>query len=78
MTTSLHLGLPCIAPQRSQKHVTVNEGLRRLDALTKLSIACAPLASEPGAPMELANTSVIAYACDKTIQNVKEEGAIAP
>ncbi|MEO1425564.1 MAG: DUF2793 domain-containing protein, partial [Pseudomonadota bacterium] len=33
MEQSPKLALPYVLPQQAQKHVTVNEGLRRLDAL---------------------------------------------
>lgn len=36
MTDTLQFGLPLIAPQQAQKHVTVNEALGRLDALAQI------------------------------------------
>ena len=47
MSTSFHLGLPFLEAAQAQKHVTVNEALRRLDALLHLSIAARDLAVPP-------------------------------
>ncbi len=52
MQNSPSLDLPYLQPQQSQKHVTVNEGLRRLDALVQMSARSAALAIEPAAPSE--------------------------
>ncbi|MEO1658692.1 MAG: DUF2793 domain-containing protein [Pseudomonadota bacterium] len=46
---STRLSLPFLAEAQSQKHVTVNEGLRRLDALVHLSVASATTPVEPAA-----------------------------
>jgi hypothetical protein len=50
MDFSPRLSLPYLAPQQAQKHVTVNEGLRRLDALVQLRVASRSLAAEPATP----------------------------
>lgn len=52
MQNSPSLSLPYLQPQQSQKHVTVNESLRRLDALVQMSARSAALAIEPPAPSE--------------------------
>jgi hypothetical protein len=52
MQTSPRLGLAYVQPQQAQKHVTVNESFRRLDALAQLVVASASLAAEPAAPAE--------------------------
>lgn len=49
---SANLTLPYILPAQAQKHVTVNEGLRRLDGLVQLAVESRTLASQPGAPAE--------------------------
>ncbi len=49
MDFSPRLSLPYLAPQQAQKHVTVNESLRRLDALVQLRVASRSLAAEPAA-----------------------------
>ncbi|MEM9284484.1 MAG: DUF2793 domain-containing protein [Pseudomonadota bacterium] len=49
---STRLSLPYLAEAQSQKHVTVNEGLRRLDALVHLSVASATTSAEPVAPAD--------------------------
>ncbi len=36
MSNTTNLGLPLVQPSQAQKHVTVNEGLARLDGLTQL------------------------------------------
>lgn len=52
MSTSFHLGLPFLEAAQAQKHVTVNEALRRLDALLHLSVAARDLAAPPEEPVE--------------------------
>lgn len=47
MSDSFHLGLPFLEAAQAQKHVTVNEALRRLDALLHLSVASRTLAAPP-------------------------------
>lgn len=48
MSNSFHLGLPFLEAAQAQKHVTVNEALRRLDALLHLSVAACDLVAPPG------------------------------
>lgn len=50
--SSPRIGLSYLAPQQAQKHVTVNETFRRLDALVQLAAASASLAAEPASPAE--------------------------
>ena len=50
--TSPNLSLTYLAPQQAQKHVTVNEALRRLDAIVQLSVNSRTVTAEPGAPAE--------------------------
>ncbi len=50
--TSTHLGLPFLAAAQAQKHVTVNESLLRLDALTQLAVVSATLAAQPASPAD--------------------------
>ena len=52
MSQSSRLGLPYLAAAQAQKHVTVNESLLRLDALTQLSALSATLAAQPVAPAD--------------------------
>ena len=49
--TSPVLGLPLIQPAQAQKHVTHNEALRLLDAVTQLSVVTAPQAAPPASPL---------------------------
>jgi len=52
MEQSPRLSLPYVQPAQAQKHVTVNESFRRLDALTQLTVLSQTIAAEPGAPAE--------------------------
>lgn len=52
MTTSSNLQLPYLAPAQAQKHVTVNEALRRLDALVQLSVVSATITAQPASPAD--------------------------
>ena len=48
--TSARLGLPYIAPSQAQKHVTHNEALQRLDALTLLTLEAVEAIDPPVVP----------------------------
>jgi hypothetical protein len=50
MTTSPRLALPYLEAAQAQKHVTVNEALRILDAVVQLSAVSATTAAPPGSP----------------------------
>jgi hypothetical protein len=52
MADTPNLVLPYLAANQSQKHVTVNEALRRLDALVQITVQSAVLATPPGSPVE--------------------------
>lgn len=52
MEQSPRLSLSYVMPAQAQKHVTVNESFRRLDALTQLTVLSRTVAAEPGAPAE--------------------------
>jgi hypothetical protein len=52
MTTSTNLALPYLAPAQAQKHVTVNEALRRLDALVQLGVVSAATTAQPASPAD--------------------------
>lgn len=47
MSDSTHLALPFLEAAQAQKHVTVNEALRRLDALLHLSVISRSLPTPP-------------------------------
>ncbi len=47
-----NLALPYLAAGQAQKHVTVNEALRRLDATVQLSVVSAATTVEPGSPSD--------------------------
>jgi Protein of unknown function (DUF2793) len=47
---STRLQLPYLAASQAQKHVTLNESLRRLDALVQLSVASATVGVQPATP----------------------------
>ncbi len=48
--SSPNLVLPYLAAGQAQKHVTVNETIRKLDALVQLSVVSATTGAEPGSP----------------------------
>src|SRR5688572_14574142 len=52
MSQSSRLGLTYLAAAQAQKHVTVNESLLRLDALTQLSVLSASIAAQPASPAD--------------------------
>lgn len=52
MSRSPRLDLPFVLPQQAQKHLTVNDAIRRLDALVQTSVASASLAVEPAGAAE--------------------------
>ncbi|MEO1251551.1 MAG: DUF2793 domain-containing protein [Pseudomonadota bacterium] len=52
MDQSPRLSLSYIAPNQSQKHVPVNDALRRLDALAQLTVASRTISAQPATPAE--------------------------
>ena len=50
MTTSDRLGLPYIQPSQAQKHITVNEGFRMIDALSHLPVKSIGVNAPPSIP----------------------------
>ncbi len=52
MDFSPNLTLPYVLPNQAQKHVTVNESLRRLDAVTQIHVASRTDAVPPVTPVE--------------------------
>lgn len=50
--TSPRIGLAYVLPSQAQKHVTVNESLRRLDAMVQCAVQSATLSAEPTSPQE--------------------------
>jgi hypothetical protein len=49
---SPRIGLGYVMPSQAQKHVTVNESLRRLDAVVQCAVKSATTTGEPGTPAE--------------------------
>lgn len=49
---STNLRLPYLLPAQAQKHVTVNEGLRRLDALVQTAVESRSASTEPASPSD--------------------------
>jgi hypothetical protein len=64
MSNSFHLALPFVEAAQAQKHVTVNEAIRKLDALLHLSVLTRTLSSPPEEPGEGARYIVGAEAGD--------------
>lgn len=52
MTTTPNLVLPYLAAGQAQKHVTLNESLRMLDALVQLAVLSRALATPPASPSD--------------------------
>ena len=52
MSQSTNLALPYLGASQSQKHVTVNEGLRFLDVLVQIAVKSAALSAPPGVPAD--------------------------
>lgn len=52
MSQSSRLALAYLAPLQSQKHVTVNESLRKLDALVQLAVKSKSASAQPAAPAD--------------------------
>jgi hypothetical protein len=50
MSNSSNLVLPYLAVGQAQKHVTVNETIRKLDAIVQLSVVSATTTAQPGSP----------------------------
>lgn len=49
---SARLGLPYLAAGQLQKHITLNEALTRLDALTQTAVVSCTITAEPAAPAD--------------------------
>ena len=52
MSESLNLELPYLAEAQAQKHVTVNDALRRIDSVVQLSVEDRDRTAPPAAPVE--------------------------
>jgi hypothetical protein len=52
MSNTSNLVLPYLAVGQAQKHVTVNESLRKLDALVQLSVVSATTTAQPSSPVD--------------------------
>ena len=52
MADTPNLVLPYLAANQSQKHVTMNEALRRLDTLVQVTVQSTILATPPASPAE--------------------------
>lgn len=50
--TSTKLALPYLQASQAQKHVTVNEALRKLDALVQISVVSAATSAQPASPAD--------------------------
>ena len=50
MSQTPHFNLDYLMPEQAQKHVTLNDALRRLDGLVQLSVKSTKLAIPPSAP----------------------------
>ena len=50
--TTPHLSLPYLVPEQAQKHVTVNDAFRRLDALVQMQVLALNQSTPPATPSE--------------------------
>ena len=55
---SARLGLPYLAAGQLQKHVTLNEALTRLDALTQTAVVSRTTTTQPAAPQLVIATDI--------------------
>ena len=53
MSQSTNLALPYLGASQSQKHVTVNEGLRFLDVLVQIAVKTADIPEPPVTPVSV-------------------------
>lgn len=60
MSETPNLALPYLAAGQAQKHVTVNESLRKLDAMMQIGVVDRDLATPPASPVEGARYIVAA------------------
>lgn len=51
MSQTPHFNLDYLMPEQAQKHVTLNDGLRRLDGLVQLSVISRALSAPPDGPI---------------------------
>lgn len=80
MSASPNLALPFLAADQAQKHVTLNEALRLLDALTQLVVEDRDLAAPPPSPVDgrrwiVAGTGSDAWAGHGGHIAIREDGA---
>lgn len=52
MSQSTNLALPYLTAGQAQKHVTVNDSFRRLDAIVQLAVVSATTTAQPGSPAD--------------------------
>jgi hypothetical protein len=52
MSNTTNLQFPLLAAAQAQKHVTVNEGLQKLDVLCQLAVVSRGLNAAPGSPAD--------------------------
>ncbi|RYG35210.1 MAG: DUF2793 domain-containing protein [Burkholderiales bacterium] len=52
MSNTSNLQLPYLAAGQAQKHITLNQSLRRLDAILQLSVASAMKTAQPASPTD--------------------------
>ena len=82
MSNSHFLSLPFVMGAQSQKHVTVNEALRKLDALIHIAVISRTLSTPPASPAEGARyivgaSSSAAWAAQSNKIAVWQDGAWA-
>ena len=76
MTHTPRLGLPYLQSNQAQKHVTLNDVLRRMDTLVQLCVNSAEVAEQPESPSE-GDVYILPAGADGTAWAGAPEGAIA-
>ncbi|WP_428406987.1 DUF2793 domain-containing protein [Hyphococcus sp.] len=76
MEQSPRLSLSYVAPSQAQKHVTVNETFRRLDALVQAVVRSRTASSEPASPAE-GDAYIIPASATGAIWGAFDEGDLA-
>ena len=69
MTDTPRLALPVIEAAQAQKHVTHNEALTLLDALTQLAVEARTLSAPPSSPAE-GSCYIPAAGCDRRLERL--------
>ncbi|KCZ87576.1 DUF2793 domain-containing protein [Hyphomonas johnsonii] len=76
MDSSARLQLPYLLPNQAQKHVTLNDALRRLDALVQMRVIASDVVAQPVAPLE-GDAYLVPASATGAAWSEKAEGVLA-